>query len=62
MADKIDRRTADFTRRSLARFRCLQHVTGERRTELKGFFEQVSRLAAGKRIQAIHRLMPESGH
>ncbi|MGD7654011.1 MAG: Wadjet anti-phage system protein JetA family protein, partial [Verrucomicrobiales bacterium] len=32
MADEIDRRTADFTRRSLARFRYLQDVTGERRT------------------------------
>ncbi len=50
MADEIDRRTADFTRRSLARFRYLQDVTGERRTELKTFFEAVNRLAAGKRL------------
>ncbi len=50
MADEIDRRTADFTRRSLARFRYLQDVSGERRTELKAFFETVNRLAAGKRL------------
>ena len=39
MADEIDRGTADFTRRSLARFRYLQDVTGERRSEIKTFFE-----------------------
>ena len=50
MADEIDRRTADFTRRSLARFRYLQDVTGERRTEVKAFFETANRLLAGKRV------------
>ena len=50
MADEIDKRTADFTRRSLARFRYLQDVTGERRTELKTFFETVNRHVAGKRL------------
>lgn len=30
-ADEVDRRTADFTRKSLARFRYLQEVTGEHR-------------------------------
>jgi hypothetical protein len=59
MADEIDRRTADFTRRSLARFRYLQDVTGERRTELKGFFEQVNRLAAGKRLAQLSGAMPD---
>lgn len=49
MADEIDRRTADFTRRSLSRFRYLQDVTGERRGEVRGFFETVNRLLAGKR-------------
>jgi len=50
MADEIDRRTADFTRRSLARFRYLQDVTGERRAEIKGFFEAANRLLAGRRL------------
>jgi hypothetical protein len=59
MADEIDRRTADFTRRSLARFRYLQDVTGERRTELKGFFEQVNRLAAGKRLANLSGTIPD---
>lgn len=50
MADEIDRRTADFTRRSLSRFRYLQDVTGERRTEIKSVFETINRLMVGKRI------------
>lgn len=50
MADEIDRRTADFTRRSLARFRYLQDVTSERRTEVRDFFQQVNRLLTGKRL------------
>ena len=50
MADEIDRGTADFTRRSLARFRYLQDVTGERRSEIKSFFESANRLLAGKRL------------
>lgn len=59
MADEIDRRTADFTRRSLARFRYLQDVTGERRTELRAFFECANRHLAGRRIaQAAHALPP----
>jgi hypothetical protein len=50
MADEIDRRTADFTRRSLSRFRYLQDVTGERRGEVRAFFEKVNSLIAGRRI------------
>ena len=50
MADEIDRRTADFTRRSLSRFRYLQDVTGERRGEVRSFFETVNSLLAGKRL------------
>ncbi len=59
MADEIDRRTADFTRRSLARFRYLQDVTGERRTEVKAFFEMANRLVAGRRIQRVNPTLPE---
>ncbi len=50
MADEIDRGTADFSRRSLARFRYLQDVTGERRSEIKAFFERANSLLAGKRL------------
>lgn len=56
MADEIDRRTADFTRRSLARFRYLQDVTGERRTEIRDFFIRVNQLLSGKRITAANEL------
>ncbi|HEY8962449.1 MAG TPA: Wadjet anti-phage system protein JetA family protein, partial [Luteolibacter sp.] len=59
MADEIDRRTADFTRRSLARFRYLQDVTGERRTELKAFFEIANRSLAGRRLQRSNPTLPE---
>jgi hypothetical protein len=52
MADEIDRRTADFTRRSLARFRYLQDVTGERRGEIRTFFETVNRQLSGKRLSS----------
>lgn len=56
MADEIDRRTADFTRRSLARFRYLQDVTGERRGEIRSFFETVNGLLRGKRLSAASDL------
>ena len=42
LADLIDRRTAEFTRRSLARFRYLQEVVGERRSQIKKVFELVN--------------------
>lgn len=59
MADEIDRRTADFTRRSLARFRYLQDVTGERRTELKTLFDSANRLLAGKKLQRNNASLPD---
>ncbi|WP_009960709.1 Wadjet anti-phage system protein JetA family protein [Verrucomicrobium spinosum] len=59
MADEIDRRTADFTRRSLARFRYLQEVTGERRGEMREFFEQVNRMLKGRRFTGNWELEPE---
>ncbi len=43
LADQIDRSTAEFTRRSLARFRYLQEVVGERRGQMKELFERVNR-------------------
>lgn len=59
MADEVDRRTADFTRRSLARFRYLQDVTGERRTEVKALFEETNRRLSGKRISSHGGDLPE---
>ena len=59
MADEIDRRTADFTRRSLARFRYLQEVTGERRGEIREFFEQVNSMLKGRRFTGNWELDPE---
>ena len=58
MADEIDRRTADFTRRSLARFRYLQDIAGERRSELKATFEALNRQLAGRRITQPGALPP----
>ena len=53
MADEIDRRTADFTRRSLSRFRYLQDVTGERRDEVRTLFEAINSALAGRRLSHI---------
>lgn len=58
MADEVDRRTADFTRRSLARFRYLQEVTGERRGEMRDFFEQVNQRLKGRRFSGNWELEP----
>jgi hypothetical protein len=59
MADEIDKRTADFTRRSLARFRYLQDVAGERRTELKIFFENLNRMVAGRKLSNLANVIPD---
>ena len=50
MADSIDSRTAEFTRRSLARFRYMQEVVGERRGQVKSVFEAINRQFSGKRF------------
>ena len=49
-ADEVDRRTADFTRKSLARFRYLQEVTGEHRATVQAFFEKLNAHFAGRRV------------
>ncbi len=49
-ADEVDRRTADFTRKSLARFRYLQEVTGENRATVQAFFEKLNAHFAGRRV------------
>ena len=58
LADLIDRRTAEFTRRSLARFRYLQEVVGERRGQIKHVFDLVNRHCAGRRLTEV-KLEPE---
>ena len=49
-ADEVDRRTADFTRKSLARFRYLQEVTGAHRSTVQAFFEKLNAHFAGRRV------------
>jgi len=50
LADAIDRRTADFTRRSQARFRYLQETASENRGKVQGFFETMNRHFVGQRV------------
>ncbi|MEI7819999.1 MAG: Wadjet anti-phage system protein JetA family protein [Verrucomicrobiota bacterium] len=49
-ADEVDKRTADFTRKSLARFRYLQEVTGEHRATVQAFFEKLNAHFGGRRV------------
>jgi hypothetical protein len=49
-AEDVDHRTADFTRKSLARFRYLQEVTGEQRAIVQRFFEKLNTDFAGWRV------------
>jgi len=53
LADTIDRRTAEFTRRSLSRSRYLQEVTGKRREQVKALFEWVNACHKGQRMASI---------
>ena len=53
LADAIDRRTAEFTRRSQARFRYLQETTSENRARVQEFFETLNRHFAGRRVADI---------
>ena len=53
LADTIDRRTAEFTRRSLSRSRYLQEVTGKRREQIKALFEWVNAHHNGLRMSSI---------
>lgn len=57
-AETIDRRTAEFARRSFARFRYLQEVTGARREEVQTLFEQINHACAGKRMSDIALDLP----
>jgi hypothetical protein len=49
-AEAVDRRAADFARRSFARFRYLQEVSSGRRTEVRTMFEEINERYAGERL------------
>jgi hypothetical protein len=53
VADAVDRRTAEFTRRSLARFRYLQETASENRAHVQEFFEALNRRFAGRRVAEL---------
>jgi hypothetical protein len=55
-AAEIDRRTAEFTRRSVARFRYLQETTSENRARVQAFFETLNSHFAGRRVAEIEAL------
>ncbi len=56
LADAIDRRTAEFARRSQARFRYLQETTSENRARVQTFFETLNRHFAGRRVGELEEL------
>ena len=56
LANAIDRRTAEFTRRSQARFRYLQETTSENRSRVQEFFETLNRHFAGRRVGELDEL------
>jgi hypothetical protein len=53
VAEVVDQRTAEFTRRSLARFRYLQETTSQNRARVQEFFESLNRLFVGRRLSSI---------
>lgn len=52
-AEMMDRRAADFARRSFARFRYLQEVGSARREQVQAVFENINHRFAGMRISDI---------
>lgn len=56
LADAIDRRTAEFARRSQGRFRYLQETTSENRARVQAFFETLNRHFAGQRVADVDAL------
>lgn len=56
LADTIDRRTAEFARRSQARFRYLQETTSENRARVQAFFENLNGHFAGWRVADVEAL------
>jgi len=56
LADMIDRRTAEFARRSQARFRYLQETTSENRARVQTFFETLNQHFSGRRVADLDLL------
>lgn len=56
LADAIDRRTAEFARRSQARFRYLQETTSENRARVQTFFETLNHHFSGYRVGELEAL------
>ena len=56
LAEVIDRRTAEFARRSQARFRYLQETTSENRARVQNFFEALNQHCAGWRVMEVDAL------
>jgi hypothetical protein len=54
VAEAVDRRTAEFTRRSLARFRYLQETTTQNRLRVQALFETLNRLLGGRRFSNLN--------
>ena len=52
-AEAVDRRAADFARRSFARFRYLQEVSSGRRSEVRELFEKVNERYADCKLSAL---------
>jgi len=52
-SDAVDRRAADFARRSFARFRYLQEVSSGRRSEVRDLFEEINERFNGCRMAAL---------
>ncbi len=53
LADGIDRRTADFARRSRARFLYLQETASENRGRVQTFFETINKHFVGQRMSEL---------
>lgn len=56
-AEEIDRRTADFARRSFARFRYLQEMSGGMREKVQNIFTAVDQACAGQRFADVEMPM-----
>jgi hypothetical protein len=56
LAETIDRRTAEFARRSQARFRYLQETTSENRARVQTFFETLNQHFSGRRVADLETM------
>lgn len=57
-AEEIDRRTADFARRSFARFRYLQEMSGGMREKVQAVFTAIDEKCAGERFADVEPPVP----